>query len=142
VETFAPKIQEQRYPSYSSKPVYITKPLFPNYIFVRFDVNTSLHNIRFTRGVNDVVTFGCVPTPVDDEIIALIKSRINEKGLIDIGEHFQEGDEVMIKSGPLKTFSGVFVRGTNDVERVMILLDCVTYQPHIEIERGFLQKVG
>jgi transcriptional antiterminator RfaH len=142
VETFAPKIKEQRYPSYSSKPNYIIKPLFPNYIFVRFDVDASLHNIRYTRGVNDVVTFGDMPTPVDDEIIALIKSRINEQGLVNIGESFQEGDEVLIKSGPLKTFSGVFVRGTNDRERVMILLDCVTYQPHIEIERGFLMKVG
>jgi transcriptional antiterminator RfaH len=142
VEAFAPKIEERHYPSYARKPVYVIKPLFPNYVFARFDANTTLHKIRFTRGVNDVVTFGDMPTPVDDEIIALIKSRTDEYGMVSLGETFHEGDEVLIKSGPLKTFNGVFVRGTNDAQRVLILLNCVTYQPHIEIEREFLTKVG
>jgi transcriptional antiterminator RfaH len=140
VEAFAPKIEERRYPSSAKKPVYLIKPLFPNYVFARFDVNTTLHKIKFTRGVNDVVTFGGMPTPVDDEIIALIKLRTDESGLINFSETFQEGDEVVIKSGPLKTFNGVFVRGTNDAQRVLILLNCVAFQPHIEIEREFLTK--
>lgn len=142
VETFAPKMEEYRYPSYSSKPSYVVKPLFPNYIFARFDARTSYRKVRFTRGVNDIVSFGAAPAPVDDEILLLMKSRINEKGLISIDEGFKEGDEVTIRSGPLKNFNGIFVRGTNDAERVMILLNSVNYQAHIEIERDFLVGGG
>ena len=140
VESFAPTVEERRYPSNAKKPVYVVKPLFANYVFARFDVNTTLHKVRYTRGVSHVVTFGGMPTPVDDEIIALIKSRSDERGVVRIAETFQEGDEVLIKSGPLKTFNGVFVRGTNDAQRVLILLNSVAFQPYLEIDREFLAK--
>ena len=61
-----------------------------------------------TRGVRDVVRFGGRPVPVEDEVIAFIKSRQQEDGLVRVGELLQKGDEVEIKSGPLQKLVGIF----------------------------------
>src|SRR5215216_1172190 len=73
VETFNPKLRERRYNQYSGKPVRVTKPLFPRYIFARFKARDLLHKVWFTRGVHSVVGCGNIPSPVDDQIIDLIQ---------------------------------------------------------------------
>src|SRR5215211_1875734 len=69
LETFFPKIKEQRRNQFSGALTSLTKPLFPRYIFARFDLERSLHKVSFVRGVQNVVSFGGIPSPVDDEII-------------------------------------------------------------------------
>src|SRR5436190_23940175 len=72
VETFAPAWRKRRSslsrPSTSS----LLKPLFPGYIFARFDVLNSLRRINYTRGVLRVVSFGGGPVPIQEEIIETI----------------------------------------------------------------------
>ena len=72
VETFAPKIRQSQRSQLKGKPAYSVRPLFPNYIFARFQL-INLHKIRFTRGVQNVVGFGGQVAPVDDAAIELIR---------------------------------------------------------------------
>lgn len=141
VESFAPKIKERRPSSRSIKPVYAIKPLFPDYVFARFDALEKLHKIRFTRGVCEVVTFGGEPKSVDGEIISALKSRINGEGLVKLDDDFQKGDRVSIKGGPFRGFNGVFERKTSCFERVIILLNSVGSQTRVEIDRDLLTEV-
>jgi transcriptional antiterminator RfaH len=142
IETFAPKIRDRRYNRYTGKATYVTKPLFPGYIFARFDAGALLHKISFTRGVQRVVSIDGWPTPINDEIIEMIQSREDSDGFIRIGEELRHGDKVMISEGPLRNFIGVFEAKLKDEERASILLNTVSYQNRVLIELGALKKIG
>jgi transcriptional antiterminator RfaH len=140
VPIFNPKIRERRYNQFVYTPTYITKPLFPNYIFAQFRIDDIYHKVRFTRGVHSVVGFGEGPTPIDEEIILLIRFNIREDGFVRIDEEIRPGDKVIVKDGPLKNFAGIFERETKDTDRIRILLETVSYQAHVEIERDMVKK--
>lgn len=142
VETFSPRIREQRINQFTGKPTSLIKPLFPRYIFARFDASKMLHKIYYTRGVHRVVSFGNSPAWVDDESIALIRSRAEEDGFIKFDDDLVLGDQVMIKEGLLKGFNGIFTRTIKDTDRVMILLTNVKYQARIVLEREQVRKTN
>src|SRR5262245_53951393 len=76
VPIFNPKIRERRYNEFSVIPAYVTKSLFPRYIFARFKLKDLCHKVRFTRGVFSIVSFGDEPISIPEEIIGLIQSNI------------------------------------------------------------------
>lgn len=139
VETFMPLIKEQRHHPFTGKALNIVKPLFSRYIFARFSPEMS-SKIRYTRGVQTIVGYGDEPSLIDDEIIQMIKARM-ENGYVKIEDRFETGDAVRIKDGPLKNFIGVFVRQTNNAYRVMVLLDTINYQPNVVVQRELLTRV-
>jgi len=140
VETLAPKTRQCRYSQFTTSRSYLTKPLFPRYIFARFKLSDLYHKVRFTRGVEGLVSFNSYPTPVDDQIIASIQSRICSDGFVALGEGFSPGDEVIIKDGHFKGFRGIFDREMNDTDRVRILLQAVSFQAHFHIDRDMVKK--
>lgn len=141
VETFVPRVRKSRKHSSAGATTHPTKPLFPRYIFARFQISSQLHKISFTRGVSRVVSFGGTPTPVDDEVIDLIISQAGDDGLIRLGEELRRGDKVMIKEGPFSSLTGIFEREIKDSERVRILLTAVRYQSHIIVDREMVMKL-
>jgi transcription elongation factor/antiterminator RfaH len=142
VETFSPRVRDRRRNQFTGASTFISKPLFPRYIFARFQASSLLHKIWYTRGVHSVVGFGDGPSPIDDEIIALIRSQVNDDGFVRIGEEFRHGDKVQIKDGPLKNMVGVFERNLKEADRIRILLTTVSYQGHLSIERDLVEKVA
>lgn len=118
------------------------KPLFPSYIFGRFDIDSNYPLVRWGRGVKKVLGFGGMPTPVSEEVIEIIKSRTNEEGIVKISRHFKTNDLVRIKAGPFKDLLGIFERWMPDHERVRVLLSLVGYQPTIELHCSLLEKVA
>jgi len=142
VETFAPKYKERRSNPFTGKPVYVTRSLFPRYMFARFEAGRMLRKVWFTRGVCQVVGFGDGPVPVEDEIIELIKSRVGKDGLIHFNEELKRGDKVVIRDGPLANLEGVFQSGVEEGDRVLMLLTAISYQGHVTIERQRLKKIS
>lgn len=140
VESFTPKLKHGRFNFYTGKPQYVIKPLFPRYIFARFSAQALLSKVRFTRGVQSVVSFGNEPTPVDNEIIDLVRSRIEEDGYVTIREKLNPGDPVSIDEGPLKNMKGLFERQMQDRDRVVVLLSTVSYQAHLELPKVLVKK--
>lgn len=140
IETVFPKIKDCRYNKFSGEPIYMVKPLFPRYIFARFNAEQGLHNVRFTRGVYAVISSGNKPISVNDDVITLIKSRMQEDGLVNIGEEFSAGDKVLIKKGPFKSLMGIFERRMDASNRVMVLLTTINFQGRISVEREMITK--
>lgn len=141
VETFSPKVKRVQPNPYARTPIYFSKPLFPRYIFARFEVNSMLRKILFTRGVHNVVSFGRVPAPVNDEIIVFIQSQVAEDGFVEFGEKLKIGDRVMIENGPLRSLVGVFKRDVSGSDRVLILLASISYQGSVVIEREHVRRI-
>ena len=142
VETFFPKIKEQRRNQFSGALTAYTKPFFPRYIFARFEVEQLLPKVWFTRGVRSVVSSGGSPSQVDDEIIEFFQMRTDKDGFVRFGEDLKPGDRVMIKGGLLNSLVGVFEREMDDAQRVMVLLQTINYQGHLIVERNSIQKVA
>jgi len=119
------------------------KPFFPSYEFIYFDYPAQYRLVKYTRGVKRVVGVKEVPVPIPDGIIQAIKSR-EVNGLIEIekyGEKPEIGDEIEVVEGPLKGLRGVFQKELTAKERVLILLNYVTYQGQLIIEKEKLKKV-
>jgi transcriptional antiterminator RfaH len=142
LETFNPKARERRLHPFTDAPYYVTKPLFPGYIFARFNTETMLGKVCYTRGVQTVISFGGRPTPVDDDIIELLRLNVDENGLIRIGEGFRQGDKVRIRGGAFDSLVGIFEREIKSTERVVILFETLRYQGHVEVERRLVEKVS
>lgn len=64
--------QSRRRQEFRSVSICTPKPLFPGYIFARFDAATMSHNISYARGVHSIVGVGDRPAPVDDAVISLV----------------------------------------------------------------------
>ena len=56
LETFCPRIKQIKL--VRRKRVVRIGPLFPNYLFVRFDIHKDLRGVKFARGVRNVVSLG------------------------------------------------------------------------------------
>lgn len=140
--TLAPRLLVDKYNQFTGQLTQVVKPLFPGYIFARFKFNKFYHRIRFTRGVHSLVMFNNTPAPVDDEIIELIRSRVGSDGFVKTTEDLKPGDVVVIKDGRFKNLCGVFERGMPDADRVRILLNTVSFQAHVVVNRAVVTKVS
>jgi transcriptional antiterminator RfaH len=140
IETFAPWVKQQRYHRLTERLEYVIEPLFKSYIFARFN-RELVNKIRFTRGVRNVVSFAGVAVPIDDEIIDLIKSRI-ENGFVKLDPEVKPGDNVRVECGALKGLCGIFDRRTRSSTRVLMLLKAVSYQAYAEVEGLQVRKVS
>lgn len=89
-----------------------------------------------------MLSFGEMPTAVDDVIVKTIQSQVGADGLVRIGEQFKPGDHVIVKGGPLKSLTAIFERERKDSERVVILLNSVNYQAHLQVNRAMISRAG
>ena len=138
LETLYPRIKKKQLNEFTGKPTFFSRPLFPRYVFARFDAEKLLHKVSNTRGVQRVLNINYVPVPVDDEIVALIRSRVGDDGFVCLDEPFTRGDEVRV-NGSWQGINGIFDRTTNDKSRVMILLTAINYQASLVVERDLVQ---
>ncbi len=142
VETLHAKMKTRRYNQFTGAPTYLTQPLFPRYLFAKFNAREQLPKIRFTRGVHNVVSFGENPAPVDDDIIDIIRSRIDENGFVKANDELKPGDKVVISAGPLRNLVGIFEREVKGSDRITILLTAIEFQGRLVVERGLVQRAA
>jgi transcriptional antiterminator RfaH len=137
LETLLPRLREVRSSGRDARS-YRVLPLFPNYLFVRFGAYL-VAKVRLTRGIQRIVGFGEYATPVDDGIIALIRSRIADDGFVRAAE-LLAGDVVEIVNGPLRSFEGVFERHLRAGDRVQILLMTIGCRARVQVGRDAIRK--
>jgi transcriptional antiterminator RfaH len=133
VEVLAPKITLKKYRE--GKLVWVTEPMFPNYIFVKFHPIDEFRLVKYTRGVKTIVNFNGKIIPLQEEMIEFIKGRLDNGVAILQKKEFKKGEKIIIQEGPFKGFSGIFEQGLDGKERVAILLDGVNYCARMEIDR-------
>jgi transcriptional antiterminator RfaH len=86
-------------------PREVARPLFPGYVFVRFDPKGGLQPILRLPGVNRLITFGKELAQVNHQEIESVQIAV-ASGLA-LKEHtFTVGQEVRIVHGPLRNASG------------------------------------
>lgn len=138
IELFNPKLKRKKL--IRGKYEQVIQPFFPCYLFAKFEPEKQYHMIKYTRGVRGIIGNPGSPWPVDEEIIEIIRSRMNEDGVIVIRHDIKVGDKVEITEGPLAGFVGIFEREMKDRDRVIVLLNTIEYQARVEIEKEVLKK--
>ena len=114
------------------KDVKTKKPLFPGYLFCRFQKeDESLAHVRWTQGVKKLLPESVSPMPVDDEVVQAIHSLEQEDGVIR-KQPLEKNDRVRIARGPMKDILGIFEHWTSDQGRVKVLLNFISYQATVE----------
>ena len=120
VETFLPLLRQNKRIRRQEKTV--VEPLFPRYLFARFDINDHYRAVNFARGVLNIVEFGLKPAEVSESLIQAIRERLEDGYVIPKTERFQKGQIVQIKGGPLTGLEAVFIREMTDQHRVLLFL--------------------
>jgi len=100
-------------------------PLFPCYVFARFDLQTKYFEIKYLAGVNGLVSAGSNPIVVPQAIIDEIRARgVND--VVEIHEApFDKGQPVRVVEGVFRGFEAIFDRYLSGAERVAILLSSI-----------------
>ncbi len=123
----------------------VTVPLFPRYLFVHADLERqSLRSIATAPGVESVVTFGNRPAGIDDRIIAEIRGREDEHGLVAMDcleERFRRGQALRINAGALRDYTGLF-EAQDDKHRVVLLLGLLGRQVRVRVPLEQVSQVG
>ena len=140
LNTFLPWMETSQFNS--GKAIKMLKPLFPGYLFVRFDLMQNYPLVKWGKGVNKILGFGKYPTPIADEVVSIIKSRTDEKNIVKRAYDLSKNDQIRITSGPLKDLLGIFERWVTDSGRVKILLNLIGYQPQVELHYSQVEKVS
>jgi len=142
VETVHGKLRTRRYNEFTGAPTYVTQPLFPRYIFAKFNAREQLSKVRFTRGIQNVVCFGESLATVDQDIIDIIRARIGENGFVRSNDELKPGDKVVISAGPLRNLMGIFEREIKGSDRITILLTAIGYQGHLMVDRDLVKRAA
>lgn len=135
-EVLNPKLKERKI--YRRKLQDIISPLFPCYIFVRFDGSKDYRLVKYTRGVRNIIgtpdNLGIVP----QEIIDSILSR-SEEGVVTLSPvKMTRGEEVVIKAGPFEGLNAIFEKELKGSERVSILLASINAR--MVVDRAMIEK--
>jgi transcriptional antiterminator RfaH len=139
ITTFLPMIRQGRRASSASASGIA--PLFPRYLFVRCDLASSAHNIRYTRGVAKMLGTIDGPTPIDDAIIESIQERIGEDGFVRLTDALETGDPIEITSGPLRGLVGIFQSATSAAKRVVLLLNAMNSQMRVLVDSTVVRRL-
>src|SRR5216684_1041833 len=100
-------------------------PLFPGYLFARFDLQQNYFDVKYMSGVHGLVSAGTDPLAVPRSIIAEIRKwGVND--IVEIVEKpFDTGEKVVVVDGPFRGFEAIFQHYISGAERVAILLSAV-----------------
>lgn len=139
LECFLPKVLDYRH--WNGRSVTIEKPLFPNYLFVKLIPAQYYYRIKWTRGVTRFVGWGDMPASIAEEAVEIIRSRMDEGGRVKMGLDVKPGEEVRIKSGPLKDLIGIFDGRVSPRGRVRILLRLVGSQVRTNISESLVERI-
>jgi transcription antitermination factor NusG len=114
-------------------------PLFPGYVFSRFDPHQRLP-ILTIPGVVHIVSFGGIPQPVEEsEMIALLD--ILKSGLPVIPyPMLPVGEAVRLKAGPLAGLCGVILSHKQEA-RFVVSVTLLQRSVAVEVDRSWVGPV-
>ncbi|MBK5017903.1 transcription/translation regulatory transformer protein RfaH [Pantoea sp. S62] len=108
------------------------QPLFPGYLFVRFDpevVHTTA--IKGTRGISTLISFGGLPCVVPDDVIELLAEGWEGAPLTTDAPC--NGDRIMIEDGAFEGLEAVWCE-PDGTKRAILLLTLMNRQVRVPVE--------
>jgi transcriptional antiterminator RfaH len=122
-----------------SRFVNTSKPLFPGYMFVKFDrAEADWHKINNTYGVSRLITFNSLLKSIPTKFIDTLMKRHDLSGKLLPIQKLKEGDQVAILTGPFANFIATVEKYEAD-HRIWILMDLMGRKTKIQASSDTLQ---
>jgi transcription antitermination factor NusG len=124
---------------WSDRTKSLSFPLFPNYLFCRFDAACRLP-VLMAPGVNFIVGAGRTPVPVNEKEITAIKRALDSGLALQACPCVTEGEQVHVISGPLNGIEGVVLRGKSS-HRLILSISLLSRAVTLEIDQACLAPI-
>jgi len=115
-------------------------PLFPGYVFSRFDIADRLRVLN-CPGVSKIVGAGNVPVAIEEGEIDAIKALVASGVVLTPWPYLRAGQRVRIEHGPLEGLEGLVVRAREGSLRVVVSVTLLQRSVAAEIERDWIGHV-
>jgi transcription antitermination factor NusG len=115
-ETFLPVYR--RLHSYGSRKRAFLLPLFPSYVFCRFQPDTWLP-VLSTPSVIQVAGAGRTPLPIDDTEMESLRIAAAARCALSPHPYLEAGRKVRVAEGPLAGVEGVILKPKNSLRLIL-----------------------
>ena len=131
-ETFLPKYMNRVRRNGRMKDAQF--PLFPGYVFCRFDPQDRLP-ILVTPGVISVVSRGRLPVPLEDSELAAVQTIVQSNLPVQPWPYLEIGERVRIQDEALSGLEGILIsfKGTH---RIVVSVSLLRRSVSLEIDRA------
>ena len=120
--------------------VTTTRPLFPGYMFVAFDVTRGLWRaVNSTYGIARLVSLGQGPTSVPAALVEGLMKRCDEDGMLRPSE-IEPGDQVVLTKGAFANFTAKVEQIAQD-RRIWVLMEILGGQTRVDVNVDQLRAV-
>ena len=130
-ETFLPLYRARR--QWSDRTKVIELPLFPGYIFSRFNAERRLRVVT-SPNITSIVGVSKKPFPVADEEIQAIQAMVASGLPLEPWRYLEVGQRVRIEGGSLEGLTGILVQEKNSL-RVVVNVNLLRRSVAVEISR-------
>ena len=137
IEEFLPSYEKKS--RWSDRVKKIERPLFPGYVFGRFDAASRLP-ILMIPGVVHVLGNSAGPIPIDEEELQAIRRTVESGLLVMPWPYLNVGDEVVVEEGVLSGLQGILAR-VKDSVRVVVSLTLLQRSVAVELDRDCVRPV-
>ena len=136
-ECFLPKYKSIR--EWSDRKKDVEQPLFPGYLFCRFDY-TQRRPVVLTQGVLQVVGCGRRPTPIEDSEIQAIQVAVASGVPGQPWPYLEVGERVKIHSGKLSGIEGILVNLKGN-HRVVLSVTLLQRSVALEVDLSWVTSL-
>ena len=136
-EVYLPTYQSKR--RWSDRTKTLEMPLFPTYMFCRFDFRQRLP-ILTVPGVNFIVGVGKTPAPVDVKELDAVRLAVSSGLHCEPWPFLEEGHSVRVEHGPLTGLEG-FVLNVKNSYRLIISVNLLGRSVSVEVDRDSVKPI-
>ena len=122
-----------------SRFINTSKPLFPGYMFIKFDkLESEWHKINSTYGVSRLITFNSILKSMPIGFVDSLMKRYDLSGKLLPIQKLKKGDQVTVLTGPFANFIAT-VEKYEDDQRIWVLMDLMGRKSKIQATTDKLQ---
>jgi transcription elongation factor/antiterminator RfaH len=136
-ECFLPKYKSLR--EWSDRKKEVEQPLFPGYLFCRFDY-TQRRPVVVTPGVLQVVGCGRTPTPIEDREMEAIQIAVASGVPGQPWPYLEVGEKVRIHTGKLSGLEGILVNFKGN-HRVVLSVTLLQRSVALEVDLAWVASL-
>ena len=115
-------------------------PLFPGYLFCRFNAHDRLPILK-TPGVIQIVGYNRQPVEIDEAEIGAIRTLVGSGMASQPWPYLHVGDRVQIESGPLQGMSGILTNFKGK-HRLIVSITLLQRAVAVEIDGALVTPLG
>jgi transcription antitermination factor NusG len=137
-ETFLPTYRSKRV--WSDRTVELDQPLYPGYVFCRFEFERRLPILQ-SVGVVDIVSAGREPLPIPESDILTVRRIVDSQLRSSPWPFLRTGQRVEIHKGPLRGIEGILLVQKKNY-RLVVSIPLLQRSVNVEIEGDWVRPLS